>query len=193
MARKTILVAAGALALIGAASTSQAALSASASLGLVSTGGTPANPTYTYSISLKSNGTTTVGSFWYAWIPGQDYMHTAPISIVNPTGWHSTVTGGGATDGFAIQWAANSSASYIASGSTLSTFAFTSADDLNSLAGFSTFFPTKRVGTSVVYSGGIFSDLGFTFLVNTVVPEPAGPISAVLLVGAALLGRHRVA
>ena len=189
MRNKSIVALVGAGAVLGMAAVSQAAPVANAALSLTSTGGTIANPTYTYSIALNDTGATTIGSFWFAWIPGQDYMQTSPLSIVNPTNWHSVITGGGGTDGYAIQWVANSSASYVPAGGSLSTFAFTSSDSPSSLAGFSSFFPTKHVTTSVVYSAGLFSDAGLTFVVS--VPEPTGATSLGMAVGAMLLGRRR--
>src|SRR5262245_42661065 len=80
--------------------------------------------TYRYSLDLQNTGTTTIGTFWYAWIPGEDFMATSPLNIVSPAGWNATITGGGANNGFAIQWTTNAP---IAAGTELSGFGFDSA------------------------------------------------------------------
>ena len=63
-----------------------------------------------YSITLTDIGTTAIGTFWFAWSPGQDLMATRPTTTTNPAPWTHLVTGGGVNDGFAIQWLAGSPA-----------------------------------------------------------------------------------
>ena len=135
---------------------------------------------FDYTILLKNTGTTTIGTFWFSWIPGQDYMATAPISTSPPANWAANITHGGTNDGFAIQWVANSAAADLAAGSSL-TFSFESAVTPGQMAGNSPFFPTAPVETSFIYSGAPFSDNGFEFTVVSV-PEPSSV--ALLFVGA---------
>ena len=71
----------------------------------------------------------------------------------------------GAGDGFAIQFLANSSASYVQPGSSLN-FQFTTADTPAALSGDSVFYPGTPVGTSFVYPQGPFSDAGHEFVVT---------------------------
>src|ERR1700733_11204460 len=60
---------------------------------------------YQYSIPLTNTGTTTVGTFWYAWIPGEDFLFSFPTSVQNPPGWtNNTITGGPGS--YSIQWVA---------------------------------------------------------------------------------------
>jgi len=121
---------------------------------------------FQYSLSLTDAGTTTIGTFWFSWIPGEDFMATSPTSIVDPTGWTHIVTNFGSSDGFAIQWTATSSASYLQPGQTLTGFSFGSSSTPAEISGNSVFFPTKPVLTSFVYSQGPFSDGGFDFTVS---------------------------
>jgi hypothetical protein len=70
---------------------------------------------YNYSILLQNTGPTTIGTFWYAWIPGQYYLPTAPVSVQPPAGWtYSIVNPGGA--GASILYYANSTTTYLHSG-----------------------------------------------------------------------------
>ncbi len=145
-----------------------------------------------YSITLSNTGTTTIGTFWYAWTPGQDYMSVEPTNITSPAGWKDLITGSGnSTDGYAIQWTATSSTSYLAAGNSLSGFSFDSTLPAVQLtADDSPFYPSTPVGTSVAYSGGPFSSAGDTFVVNTV-PEPSTFVLAAAAAGVWLMGRGR--
>ncbi len=62
--------------------------------------------TYHYAVRLNDTGTTAVGTFWFSWIPGQDYMAVSPTNVLSPTLWSSMITNTGAGDGYAIQWVA---------------------------------------------------------------------------------------
>jgi hypothetical protein len=121
---------------------------------------------FQYSLSLTDAGTTTIGTFWFSWVPGQDFMAVSPTSIVDPTGWTHIVTNFGSSDGFAIQWTATSSASYLQSGQTLTGFSFVSSSTPAQISGNSVFFPSTPVLTSFVYSQGPFSDGGVEFTVS---------------------------
>ena len=110
--------------------------------------------TFRYDIDLQNSGTTNVGTLWYAWIPGHDFMTVAPSNIVSPPGWSATVTGGNAPNGFAIQWVNNSGP--LTSGHTLTGFGFDSQESLAQLA-------DATISQTFVYSGAPFSDLGFQF------------------------------
>lgn len=173
------------------AGSAEAALMASATIELKSTGGTVVSPTYTYGLKLNNTGTTTIGTLWYAWIPGQNYLATRPSAVVNPAGWTSSIIGGSAGQGFSIRWLASTTGNRLPAGSTLSGFEFTTIDPPSGLDGLSVFFPSASVGTTVVYSGGAFSDSGFTLVASpVVVPEPAG-VLPVLAGGMMLVGRRR--
>jgi hypothetical protein len=56
-----------------------------------------------YSVTLDDTGSTTVGTFWFAWVPGKDFLDTQPTNITSPSGWQEVVTHGGSNDGYVIQ------------------------------------------------------------------------------------------
>lgn len=133
--------------------------------------GTGTGP-YTYSLTLSdaAGATSPIGSVWYAWVPVNFYLPGVPTSASAPSGWTATVSGD------SVQFVANSPANDIAIGGSLSGF------------GYQAFFSPAQLaaavnsGRSVAYSGGLFSDGGDTFTVQTV-PEP----STMALVGIGLL------
>ena len=134
---------------------------ATASLSFTQLGG----GTYRYSIVLSDTGSTTAGTFWMAWVPGQDFLLSSPVTIADPAGWTHAITGGGAGDGYAIKWTAGTAAADLAAGSSLAGFGFNSTDTPASVFGNATFHPTTPVLTSFVYSGAPFSDPGYQFVV----------------------------
>jgi len=149
---------------------------------------------YDYTITLTNSAASTdvIGTFWYAWVPGEDFLATQPIDgdYVTPTGWHLTVTHfpNVPTNGFALQWVADSPASALAAGDSR-TFGFTSADTPAQVYGLSPFYPATPVGTSFVYHAAPFSDPGVQFLVGAV-PEPSS-ISLFGLGGLGILAAYR--
>jgi hypothetical protein len=185
--------------LLYAAAAALALSSAPASAGLVPIGTISAKPdgsNYDYTITLTNSASSTdvIGTFWYAWVPGKDFLDTSPIdgSIQSPAGWNVAVTHlpNSPDNGYAIQWVAASSGSAIAPGDT-KTFRFSSADTPGQVFGFSQFYPNTLVGTSFVYHAGPFSDAGVQFLVTpTAVPEPSA-LALAGLGGAALVVARR--
>ena len=117
-----------------------------------------------YSATLNDTGSTTIGTFWFGWVPGEDFLNVSPTNIVTPAGWTAVVTHAGAGDGFAIQYKATSSASYLQPGDSLSGFGFTSTETPAQLSGNSPFFPSTPELTSFVYAGAPLSDAGFDFV-----------------------------
>jgi len=131
--------------------------------------------TFHYDLTLNDQGTTTIGTFWFSWIPGANFMPVSPTSISSPSGWNAIVTHGGAGDGFAIQWTASSPSQDLTAGHSLSGFSFDSTATPAQMTG--SFTSGLPVQTSFVYSGGPFSDGGFQFVATngtTAVPEPSG-------------------
>ena len=131
---------------------------------------------YRYTITLKDTGTTTIGTFWFSWIPGEDFMPVKPRSVALPAGWTDMITNGGSNDGFAIQWTASSPSSDLQPGQS-KVFHFHSSARPDEVFGESTFYPTQLVTTSFVYSGGPFSDPGYEFhsSSNKVIPPAPAP------------------
>jgi hypothetical protein len=84
---------------------------------------TPSMGGYLDQITLDDTGSTNLGSFWYSWIPGVDYMSVLPTNVQSPTGWGDTITNEGAGDGYAIQWI-NNSGPALTAGNKLSGFSF---------------------------------------------------------------------
>jgi len=140
----------------------------SATITTVSTG-----PTNSYALTLSDSAASPspIGTFWFSWVPGQDFLDSSPLTVTNPSGWTDNITHGGASDGYAIQWLASSPAADATAGNSLSGFGFTSTDSPASVYGNSAFFPTTPVLTAFTYDAAPFSDDGDRFLV-TVVPEP---------------------
>jgi hypothetical protein len=133
---------------------------------------------FQYDLTLTDTGTTTIGTFWFSWIPGAGFMPVAPSSVASPAGWSDILTN---SDG-AIQW---TNSTPLSPGSSLSGFEFDSTLTLAQLEGPSTSNPSDPVDTFFTYSGAPFSDAGFqgvaTPAAAATTPEPA---TFVLLAGA---------
>jgi hypothetical protein len=158
-----------AIACIGAAQPAAAALDADATISATQL--TPT--TWHYTLTLTDAGTTNVGTFWFAWIPGQDYMPTQPVNIASPASWAAVVTGGNPNNGYAIQWVAGTGAA-LTPGQSSSAFSFDSATTPQQMAGDSPFYPGTPMLTSFAYIGAPFADPGYQFVVQTApVPEPS--------------------
>lgn len=132
---------------------------------------TPVGPNYDYTITLDNIGTTPIETFWFAWVPGENFMHTSPLNgtVQAPSGWTGTVTHGTTTDGYGIEFL--TSTTPLAAGNS-TTFQFQSADTPAELAGNSVFYSTTPVGTSTIYSGGPFASPTASFVAQPV-PEPS--------------------
>jgi len=141
---------------------------------------------YTYDITLHNTGTTTIGTLWYAWIPGQDYLPIAPSAHSNPANWTFTQTTS-AGFGFGLRWVAQAG-SLLQPGQSLSGFKFTTTTTPAELLGNSIFGAHPPVGTTFIYQGGPFSGQSKQILVNPV-PEPATALA--LIPGLAILSRRR--
>jgi hypothetical protein len=166
--RLTIVVALSSLALSALAQTS-----ASATIAEVGHSGS----NYEYSIDLTNTGSTGIETYWYSWVPGQNYLPSTPSNFTEPGGWNApTVTGGGnSTDGKAIRW---ESSTGLAAGDS-ATFTFWIADAPSVIFGNSPFHGGPPIGTSFVYSGIFPSGTSHEFVTQ---PVP-GPSSALALVG----------
>jgi hypothetical protein len=130
---------------------------------------------YTITLTNASSSNAGIGTFWYSWVPGQDFLATSPTSVTPPPGWTDNITNMGRGDGFAIQFLANGPANDVRPGGSLN-FSFTSTDSPASVNDNSVFFPGTPVGTAFVYPQGPFSDVGHQFVVTpaqTPTPAPA--------------------
>lgn len=152
--------------------------SASGTISLIGTNGSDNE----YDIQLTNTGTTGIETFWFAWVPGMNFMPDEPSSISQPTGWTDTVTG--STDGYAIQWKTSGG---LAAGHSLDGFMFSSVDSLSTLEGMNQGHP---ILTSYVYSGQPFSGTSDQFVVSPT-PEPASWLAITGLAGCAAIVRRR--
>ncbi|HLH55667.1 MAG TPA: PEP-CTERM sorting domain-containing protein [Verrucomicrobiae bacterium] len=132
---------------------------------------------YLLTFSDAAGATSPIGSVWYAWVPGSFYLPAVPTSASSPAGWTATISAN------SIQYVANSAANDILPGHTLSGFGY--------LANFTPaqLNAAPNSGVSVAYSGGLFSDGGYTFTVTQAVPEPSA--LGLLVIGCGLLTRFR--
>jgi uncharacterized protein (TIGR03382 family) len=145
----------------------------------------PGAGVWTYAISVNNTGTTPIGTLWFAWIPGQNYLFSTPSSISSPAGWTSSTFGSGSN--VSVRWTASGTATDINAGNSLGGFSFISTMSPTQMASNSPNFNVP-VTTSFFYSGAAFSDAGFRF-VAPVVPTPSA--AAVGLLGLAVVARRR--
>ena len=149
---------------------------------------------YDFTILLTNSLTSAdpIGTFWFSWVPGKDFMVNNPISITSPSGWTGIVTHipNVPTNGYAIQWVASSPANYLAIGNSL-TFAFKSAETPALLGGNSPLFPDTPEGLSFVYNARPFSADSLQFVVTQAPPVPEPATAAIMFTGGLLLLGYR--
>ncbi len=149
--------------------------------------------TFQYSITLNNSAASSapIGTFWLAWLPGQDFLATTPLSVSSPAGWTDNLFPAGGGNGASIQWLSSSPAASLPVGKSLSGFTFTSTDTPATVFGNSVFYPGTPALTSTIYSGGPFSDAGQVFVASAstsqAVPLPPAAWSGLLML-AGLLG-----
>jgi hypothetical protein len=141
-----------------------------------------------YSITLNNTGTTTIGTFWFGWVPGAGFLSATPTDIGTPAGWTETTTNNGA----AVQFVTSTP---LAAGSSLSGFTF---DSTETPAELLSAFTGTGIGsgdpqsTAFVYAGAPLVGPGDQFVVTpsaAVTPEP----STLALFGTGILGLAGVA
>jgi hypothetical protein len=115
---------------------------------------------WSYTITLKDTGTLPIGTFWFSWVPGKDFMPVTPLSHPAPSGWTDMITNGGPTDGFAILYTASSASSDLQPGQS-KLFHFRSSATPAEIFGKSKFYPTELVTTSFVYENAPLVPPGF--------------------------------
>jgi hypothetical protein len=180
--------------LIGAACTSGMASTIDATATYTDTLVSPG--VYQYDLTLNDTGGTTIGTFWFSWIPGDNFMPVSPTDIVAPTGWQDIVTNGGSANGYAIQWTTTASSNDLASGSSLSGFTFDSTLTPIQLAGLASGSPADPIPTSFSYAGAPLVGPGVQFVATPAASTPESSTlwmmaSALTLIGVThLLGRR---
>jgi len=145
------------------------------------------NGLFNYSITLNNapGSTSSIETFWFGWIPGEDFLPSRPTSVQTPSGWNYSIRGGpysyyGYTynDGYSIEF--TSSTAPLPAGASLH-FGFVSSDSPSTMAGDSPIYPGTPIFTSYVYSG-LGAGVGSRFTVQ--VPEPSA--LALLIVGSTI-------
>ncbi len=115
---------------------------------------------YTYTLTINNTGTTDIGSMFFAWIPGQNYLPSTPSSATSPSGWSLVgINQAGGGQGGSIEWQANTP---LTAGHSLTGFTFTTVDTPSEIFATSPYF-NAPVTTTVAYEGGLFSQTSETF------------------------------
>jgi len=129
---------------------------------------------FQYDLTLNNTGTTTIGTFWFSWIPGAGFMSVSPTDVASPTGWSDAITNGGGS----IQW--TTTTAQLAAGDSLSGFDFDSTMTPAQLAADFTGMGLGSgdpITTSTVYTGVPLSGpddiFAATAATTAATPEPA--------------------
>ncbi len=140
---------------------------------------------YDYSLTLNNTGTTTIGTFWFAWVPGGDFLNPAPTNVAQPAGWVNRVLS--TAQGTSIQWTTTSA--LLQPGGSLSGFNFSSTETPDQLLGLvpSGVGAGDPITTSFVYIGAPLRDPGEQFVATAATPEPG----SLALLATGLLGGAR--
>jgi hypothetical protein len=155
--------------IVGLAGAARAQLGGSAGLTATDLGGGMTR----YAAVLHNTGTTTVGTFWYAWVPGVDFMPHIPQNIASPPGWIGIAQGGGPGNGYSVLWYASGAPGYVAPGGDLTGFGFDSADPPAVMTANSPYGLRPYItATSFLYIGGPLGDLGYQFIATVSSPPP---------------------
>jgi len=106
---------------------------------------------YTLTLTNSPGSTSDIAMFWFGWEAGQaDFLSSEPTSIQTPAGWNATLDGGGAGDGYSVQFITFTDP--LPPGSSV-TFTFESTDSPRIMAEDAELFPGYPTLTSQVYSG----------------------------------------
>jgi hypothetical protein len=138
---------------------------------------------FQYDLTLTNTGTTTIGTFWFSWIPGAGFMGVTPTNVMSPAGWTAMITNSGAS----IQW---TNPSLLAMGDSATGFMF---DSTMTPAEFLGTFPGPGLGmgdpntTAFLYIAAPLADPGaqITAMPAAVVgtPEPSTLSLAAIALG----------
>jgi hypothetical protein len=130
--------------------------------------------TFHYEMTLTNTGTTTIGTFWFAWIPEEGFMDVTPMNIKSPANWSSAITD---NDG-SIQYVTTD---LLPPGATVSGFSFDSTESPTDLTG--AHGATLPNDVSFVYSSVPLGGPGFQLVPTITNPLPPSPAAASVLPG----------
>jgi hypothetical protein len=145
----------------------------------------PSVGTFAYDLTLNNTGTTTIGTFWFSWIPGAGFMTAVPTNVQSPANWNAVLTNGSK----AIQW---TTSSLLAPGASVTGFMFDSTLSPTQLEAAVGSGPGAGDPTSTffTYIAAPLADPGFQGVAEpsavAAVPEPS--TWAMLILGFAGLG-----
>ena len=137
-----------------------------------------------YDLQITNTGSTNIGTLWFAWIPGQDYLMNIPTNFGAPAGWAEKLVSHDFNQGYGIQW----QGSALAPGQTLDGFTFESADSLSYMAGNSPFDSGVPVTTSFVYEMGPFQGGSDQFVFQVLTTETITPSAFTVVRGKLISG-----
>src|SRR5260370_2477213 len=127
---------------------------------------------FQYDLTLTNTGTTTIGTFWFSWIPGAGFMAVTPTNVMSPAGWSALLTNSDAS----IQW---TNPSHLAMGASVTGFMF---DSTMTPAQFLGTFPGPGLGmgdpitTAFLYIGVPFANPMFSDPVAQITAMPAAVV-----------------
>jgi hypothetical protein len=155
---------------------------------------------FQYNIALKNTSadSTKIGSFWFSWIPGYDFLAANPTTITQPTGWTESIENiFGAGNGYSIEWVNGGGAADQLSAGSIDNFSFQSTETPTQMQGQGSGpigqFYTQT--TSYVYAGAPQAPGDSGFFMSSLpvsVPEPMS-LSVVVIGAAGLMLRRRSA
>ncbi len=129
-----------------------------------------------YTLTLKNTGTTTIGTFWIAWVPGQGYLPSLPTVTASPSGWTGVITDGPPpTDGYSIQWV---NPTPMQASASVTGFVFTTTDSPTTLLGNSAIHAGIPILTTFVYQTTPLSDAGYKFVITSAATTPTASLVA---------------
>ena len=139
---------------------------------------------YDYSLTLNNTGTTTIGTLWFAWVPGGDFLSPSPTNVTAPAGWTDGLFNNATNTGTSVRWVTTTS--LLQPGQSLSGFNFTSAETPAQLLGnvLSGTGAGSPILTTFVYIGAPLRDPGAAFVPVAQTPEP----ESLALLATGLLG-----
>ena len=148
-------------------------VSATATMTAVPDGGN-----YDYTITLNNTGTSNIEVFWFAWLPGYDFLTSSPTVTKTPTNWTTFVESGGYYGGYSIEFYDTGSTSPLAPDRSSSAFQFTSPDSPSILSANDPIFGYYPTTFSYVYQGAALASPSATIngIPITTVAEPSSVI-----------------